>query len=104
MTKNILEWLGDWYRANCNGDWEHNYGITIETVDNPGWSITIDVSETIFEVKPTPWVFVENSDNDWYGYKVLDGKFEASGDPSKIEFLFNLFRNIIEGKDNRVIQ
>lgn len=73
MTKNLLIWLGDWYQSNCNGDWEHEYGTAIETIDNPGWAITIDVSETIFNAKQMPWFFVENNTNDWYGFKFLDG-------------------------------
>jgi hypothetical protein len=32
------------YLRQCNGDWEHLYGITIETLDNAGWSVTIDLT------------------------------------------------------------
>ncbi len=97
MNDQILKWLSDWYRTNCDGNWEHNYGISIETIDNPGWSITIDIEETIFKINPVPWVLVENSVDDWYGYKCMNGKFEASGDPSKMVFLISLFKDIIEG-------
>ena len=98
MTEKILEWLGSWYQAKCNGDWEHNCGIMIETIDNPGWHISIDTEEAMTKLKSIPWVFVENQVDDWYGYKIQDGKFEASGDPSKIEFLINLFKEIIENE------
>jgi Immunity protein 53 len=96
MTNNNLTWLSDWYQSNCNGDWEHNYGVKIETIDNPGWFITIDLNDTISNVNPIPWIFVEKSAADWDGYKLVGGQFEASGDPSKMEFLIGLFRNIIE--------
>ena len=33
--------LEDWYADLCNGDWEHTGGIKIETLDNPGWCITV---------------------------------------------------------------
>jgi Immunity protein 53 len=33
----LLTQLQSWYVAQCNGDWEHTCGISIETVDNPGW-------------------------------------------------------------------
>ncbi|MCJ8010986.1 immunity 53 family protein [Paenibacillus sp. KQZ6P-2] len=23
-----LRWLQDWYFQNCNGDWEHSFGVT----------------------------------------------------------------------------
>jgi hypothetical protein len=31
----------EWYTKQCNGDWEHSYGIRIDTIDNPGWSLTL---------------------------------------------------------------
>lgn len=37
-----LKRLMEWYSSNCNGDWEHSGGVKIETLDNPGWSITVD--------------------------------------------------------------
>ena len=96
---NNLIWLSEWYKEKCNGDWEHYYGVQIETIDNPGWSITIDIRGSLNEkLNNMPWRFVENNSNDWYGYKVEDGKFEASGDPLKLEYLINLFKTIVEKK------
>lgn len=37
----VFQWLQEWYIQNCDGDWEHCYGIKIGTLDNPGWSIDI---------------------------------------------------------------
>lgn len=42
----VFTWLQDWYIQNCDGDWEHCYGIKIETLDNPGWCIDIDLIGT----------------------------------------------------------
>ena len=36
MKENMLEWLMNWYESNCDGDWEHSYGVKIESLDNPG--------------------------------------------------------------------
>lgn len=44
--KSIFERLQEWYLAQCNGDWEHRYKIRIETIDNPGWTISIELAET----------------------------------------------------------
>lgn len=38
--------LAEWLTAQANGDWEHSYGIKIETSDNPGWLVKIDIEET----------------------------------------------------------
>ena len=24
-----FSWLEDWYEAQCNGDWEHQYGVKV---------------------------------------------------------------------------
>ncbi len=41
-----LDWLTGWYEQQCNGDWEHSYGVTIDTLDNPGWRLKIDLTGT----------------------------------------------------------
>lgn len=38
--------LQKWFAAQCNGDWEHLNGIKIETTDNPGWWVQVDISGT----------------------------------------------------------
>jgi hypothetical protein len=37
MSNDLISWLQRWYTAQCDGGWEHHYGITIGTLDNPGW-------------------------------------------------------------------
>ena len=37
----VLSMVNEWFKSQCNGDWEHDYGITIQTLDNPGWSVDI---------------------------------------------------------------
>jgi len=38
--------LSAWYAAQCDGSWEHQHGIEIETLDNPGWSLKVDLADT----------------------------------------------------------
>jgi len=38
--------LQNWYAKQCNGDWEHMQGVKIETSDNPGWFIKVDLEFT----------------------------------------------------------
>jgi hypothetical protein len=40
----MLQWLQEWYLEQCDREWEHEYGIKIGTLDNPGWTITIDLA------------------------------------------------------------
>jgi hypothetical protein len=54
-----LRRLERWYAAQCNGDWEHTYGITLETVDNPGWYFKVDLTDTYLSDR----AFAEVSEN-----------------------------------------
>ena len=36
-----LEALQHWYESQCDGDWEHEFGVKIGTLDNPGWMVDI---------------------------------------------------------------
>lgn len=48
----VLLRLERWYASQCDGDWEHQYGVHVETLDNPGWRVKIDVSGTPLEGQP----------------------------------------------------
>lgn len=46
-----LTWLQEWYYSQCDGDWEHCYGVKIYASDNPGWCVNIDMLGTSVEGK-----------------------------------------------------
>jgi hypothetical protein len=46
MQADVFQALQQWYLAECNGDWEHSYGVHIETLDNPGWMLKVDLRDT----------------------------------------------------------
>ena len=43
---NILARLQTWYARQCNGEWEHSFGINIQSCDNPGWWVKINLVGT----------------------------------------------------------
>jgi len=89
----LIDWISGWYMDNCNGDWEHTSGVLIETLDNPGWSIKIDLIDTLLEGKQLAEIFVDKSDDDWFKVS-SDGKhFIAYGDGSKLKFLIENFKS-----------
>lgn len=45
MIEDDVNFLEKFYRRHCNDEWEHLYGITIQTSDNPGWLITVSDPE-----------------------------------------------------------
>jgi hypothetical protein len=44
-TTNVLGRLQEWYVAQCDGNWEHSFGVTIGTLDNSGWQVRLDLQE-----------------------------------------------------------
>ncbi len=36
MNNDNLAWLLNWFYKQCEGDWEHENGVEIGTIDNPG--------------------------------------------------------------------
>jgi hypothetical protein len=93
----ILDWISNWFSSECNGDWEHENQIKIETVSNPGWHVTIDLTDTFLEDVHIDNGTIEKSGDDWYFFVIKDKQFRASGDLTKLPFLLNKFREIVEG-------
>jgi hypothetical protein len=75
-------WLEHWYSDQCDGDWEHTYGIRIDTLDNPGWSVRIDLTGTRFAELPNVEIKEKyESDSEWMICKVIEGVYKGSGGP-----------------------
>ena len=91
-----LEWLQHWFRAQCDGKWEHCCGVQIESLANPGWQLTIDVEGTYLEGRPHPEITHKNAPNDWLTIRLENGKYCAAGDTTKLMFLVEHFREWAE--------
>lgn len=91
LSMNTLQDLQLWYRSHCNGDWEHGCGVKIDTLDNPGWSVTIDLTAT--ELVDRPFIEVQRLEHemDWIHCRVQDGKFEGHGGPFMLEEILRVF-------------
>lgn len=90
MDENILTRLQNWYRINCDGDWEHGYGISIETIDNPGWSVKINLLDTCLQNLQYE-KSLDNGTIDWFTIKINDKVFEAFGDTDKLTTILEIF-------------
>jgi|SRR3954454_2812140 hypothetical protein len=86
-----LQELQDWYANQCDGAWEHTYGITIGTLDNPGWLVKIDLAKTILSNSAVALRSQETSPSDWLRCSVTDNVFTGAGDPSKLETILRIF-------------
>lgn len=88
---NLLTWLENWYLSNCDGDWEHDYGISIQTLDNPGWIIKIKIVDTKLEARFFQKVNIERSESDWLYCSVEKGIFRGAGGPRNLQEILTLF-------------
>lgn len=91
-------WLESWYRQQCDGDWEHQYGIRISTLDNPGWALDIDLGETECAGKKVLKKLVERNEENWVFVEVENDIFRARGGPTNLSELIGLFRSFVEGR------
>lgn len=71
--------LQSWYAEMCNGDWEHTYGVSIGNIDNPGWSLKVELTDTYLYDIPFAEIKIERTDDDWVICKVSAGVFQSYG-------------------------
>lgn len=93
-----LERLMGWYRSRCDGEWEHQHGVRIGTIDNPGWSLDVDIAETPQAGRSVSRRLVERSAGDWVFVEVKDDVFRARGGPGNLAELITLFAAFVEDR------
>ena len=90
--KEIIERIQDWYKINCNGDWEHSYGYKIETLDNPGWAIKIDLAETALEKLEFQREYQNpKNENDWFQIRTENKILNIYCGPENMKSTFEIF-------------
>jgi len=88
--------LEKWYLERCNGDWEHSWGISIETLDNPGWMMKIGLRETRAETRVLERTRIERGKDDWIEYHVAENHFQAACGPLNLSEAVQIFINWFE--------
>lgn len=91
LNMSILTEIQDWYASNCDSQWEEECGIRIDTLDNPGWSVTIDLFETNLDEREFSLIRRHELDGSWIECRVEEKQFRGSGDPSKLEVILSIF-------------
>lgn len=99
----VLGKLQSWYSSQCDGGWEHQYGISIETLDNPGWSFRVELTDTYLVGRPFEQVLLDSPDDkDWDTYETSDSKdwyrcevkgelFQAYCGPHRLHDVISIF-------------
>ncbi|HEL7629468.1 hypothetical protein A7X93_17015 [Stenotrophomonas maltophilia] len=89
--------LQKWYSNHCDEDWEHSYGIKIDTLDNPGWILTVDLVDTELSEYSLPRTRIDRSAVDWIQSEISDGRYIACGGVLNLEEIVLQFLNFAEG-------
>ena len=92
----VLVWLQSWLKCQNENELKNPCEVEIETVGDLGWHVTIHVTDAAYHTVNIPIKSVEYSENDWYYYRMYNGKYEASGDSGKLELLLQQFKLMME--------
>jgi len=88
----VLQELQNWYQSHCDGDWEHSNGVTIDSLDNPGWVVKVDLSETDLADRGFSEISHQmQHDSEWMLCRVVNQKFEGAGGPLMLEKILRVF-------------
>lgn len=90
--RNDLATLQTWYARRCDHDWhERAEGIRIESIDNPGWHVVIDLRGTPLEHAPLEPVELDEWKHCWMTIRRNGTDFEAAGDPTRLGEIVRVF-------------
>ena len=92
LMNSALYDLQEWYSSQCDGDWEHGFGIHIGTLDNPGWSLDINLTGT--ELEGVPFLELKEKyegERNWLICFVRDDSFGGRGGPLTLERMIQIF-------------
>ena len=81
----MLQELQRWYLAHCDGEWEHRYGISIDTLDNPGWRLRVGLTGTELETRDFTPSEDTTSEHDWMHCTVEERVFVAHCGPLMLD-------------------
>lgn len=97
MSGDDLSKLAHWFARHCDGDWEQQRGISVQSTDNPGWWIKIDLKRTALAERP----FAEVSEGvdgkgfpaaaRWLHCHVQDELWHGAGDPTRLAEIIGRF-------------
>ncbi|MGW4397677.1 immunity 53 family protein [Amycolatopsis nivea] len=88
-----FQFLLDWYAEQCDEEWEHAFGVELSTLDNPGWSLEIDLADTDLAGRRMEGPDFEDAAGRWAQCWSDGKKFRGACDPSSLELVLAQFQN-----------
>ena len=89
--------LAAWHLSQCNGEREHAHGIKVDTLDDPGWTIDIDLAGTTLVDAPFG-VHEDRYDHEvsWLRCWTEAAVFHAACGPGRLEDALRVYRSWAE--------
>ena len=104
-TRVDLSKLMAWYLSHCNGVWEHGYGLSIVTLDNPGWMLKVNLIGTNLEGARMDPISEDSglgplncADAPWIECGINDNEFVGASDPTQLPRLISIFNSLIDAQ------
>jgi len=91
----MLYWIQDWTKSNCDGDWEHCGGFEIKTIKS-GWKVTIDISGLTPEPLPTRKMTKAGGKDNWINCSLIDEIFIGEGTADQLGAILQVFKDWAE--------
>jgi hypothetical protein len=92
-----LTWLQAWSAEQCDGDWEHEFGVSVETLDNPGWLVRISLDADFLVGRILDPREIHRSEHDWIRFELVDNRFQVACGPLNLGEALHEFRLWVEG-------
>ena len=80
-----------WFSSQCDGEWEHSFGIQIETLDNPRWLVTIDLQGSGLPTEDASIVSDMEDERAWLDCQISEGTFRGAGGPHMLAAILETF-------------
>ena len=101
VAPGVWTWLLAWYSLQCDGEWEQLWGIHIDTLDNPGWGLKIDLAHTGVPVVGYEPREVHRSEHDWCFTRIEGEVFSGYCGPLNLGEALHEFRKWVEASQDR---
>jgi hypothetical protein len=93
----VLDRIQAWHKQQCDRGRDPSLGVYIETTeDKPGWSVRIDLAGTPLSGLTLEPYREGATERDWLAYRIKDDRFEAVGDPTKLQALLFAFLELAD--------
>ena len=102
-TRVDLSKLIAWYLSHCDGEWEHGYGVSLTSLDNPGWLLKVNLIGTNLEGSAMEAISEDSDEGPlrgegqpWIECAVSENQFVGASDPSQLPRLIATFNTLID--------